>query len=104
AFSPSGDRLAAGVRHGVWLLDGRTWAELARIPMAPTPIALAFSPDGRRIAAAGMDRRVWVWSAGGGPRQDARRSVYRRLLAGLPLDGDWLRAHVALLARLARAG
>ncbi len=42
--------------------------ELLRLPMpgGARVFSLAFSPDGRRIAAGEEDGRVWVWDAGTG--------------------------------------
>jgi WD40 repeat protein len=62
AFSPDGKLFAAtDERRGVTLWDARTWA---RLPSLPVPgdraLALAFAPDGRRLAA-GTESGVRVW-------------------------------------------
>lgn len=40
------------------LWDSRTGRRLARLPEQEAPVALSFSPDGTRLASAGLDR--WV--------------------------------------------
>jgi len=60
-FSPDGARLALSVRtgreHAVELWDWQSRRRLWRAP-APAPRALAFSPDGRRLAVAGREQRL----------------------------------------------
>jgi WD40 repeat protein/serine/threonine protein kinase len=64
AFSPNGQRLAAGS----WLEGSKLWdpttgeGPLMTFAGHRQPIsALAFSPDGRRLASASLDRTVKVW-------------------------------------------
>jgi WD40 repeat protein/serine/threonine protein kinase len=66
AFSPDGNRLAAGVRDGsennvrVW--DLTTGQPLYTFRGHTEPILnVTFSPNGRRLISAGRDRQVMVW-------------------------------------------
>ena len=63
AFSPDGDRLAAGYDDGfVRLWDWRRQTRLWEVRAHRSPVsALAFSPDGGRLASAGEDRAVHLW-------------------------------------------
>jgi WD40 repeat protein/tRNA A-37 threonylcarbamoyl transferase component Bud32 len=76
-FSPDGRRLAAGVpatvNQGrplggtVKLWDASTGQELLSCGMHLGPCtSVAFSPDGTRLASAGLDRAVKVWEAATG--------------------------------------
>jgi WD40 repeat protein len=84
AFSPDGRRLAVAVDGGsLMLCDGRTCAETQRLvtgeitpdreikemtgaKLANEVRALAFSPDGKWLAAAGSDTAVYLWEAASG--------------------------------------
>jgi hypothetical protein len=58
--SPDGRLLAGGtVRIGVW--DAATGRELARLDQPNRVLALAFSPDGRRLAASAFNHPIRVW-------------------------------------------
>ncbi|HEX2079315.1 MAG TPA: hypothetical protein VHG08_16430, partial [Longimicrobium sp.] len=52
---------------------------------------VAFSPDGRRLAAASFDRTVSVWDVASG-RRLARLAGHRRKVADVAYspDGRWL--------------
>jgi WD domain, G-beta repeat len=69
AWSPAGDRLAAGDDGGalhVWSVDGRTAAPLISTRAHAAAIrAVAFSPDGTRLATASADRTAAIWDATG---------------------------------------
>jgi WD40 repeat protein len=66
AVSPDGRVLAVGRRQNreIQLLDAATLRELTRlVPADPQPITyLAFSPDGRRLAASCSTHVVQVWN------------------------------------------
>jgi hypothetical protein len=67
AFSPAGKVLAsAGLAdEHVKLWDTRTWTLQAALRPTPSgPQALAFSPDGKWLAAASGDVRLWVMPEG----------------------------------------
>src|SRR5438309_1316224 len=52
AYSPDGQRLAAGAHRDVLLLDP-AGTVLGRLPAQPGPVtALAFTPDGKTLAVA----------------------------------------------------
>ena len=68
-FSPSGDRIAATVgqrldneayRHFVSIYDIET-KDRVQIESENPPMAIAFSPDGRRLAASYDDTTVLIW-------------------------------------------
>ncbi len=63
AFSPTGDSLAVGGDRGVVLYDPATGRDRGRLP-APSffeGLALAYSGDGQRLAAATIDGDLVVW-------------------------------------------
>jgi WD40 repeat protein len=58
--SPDGRRLAGGMHKiGVW--DALSGRELARLDQPGRVFALAFSPDGRRLASSEFARPIRVW-------------------------------------------
>ena len=70
-FAFSGPLLAIACERSVSVVDTRSWGPLRKLerPALPavsfSPVALAFSPDGQRIAALAADADVRVWSVQG---------------------------------------
>jgi WD40 repeat protein len=93
-FSPDGQRLATSSGGGMELVrvwDARTSQELVTLKAGSGSVqSVAFSPDGRRLAAAWNDTRVVVWNAGAGqdvPQPDADELAFRAGMARL--DPFW---------------
>jgi WD40 repeat protein len=72
-FSPDGRLfLTAGTTDGVKLHETATGKEVRSLlePTTANAVSIAIAPDGRSVAAASFDGRVWVWEAAtGGPRR-----------------------------------
>jgi WD40 repeat protein len=64
AFSPTADLVAAGFGSTIQLWDYRSGASRGRLTNNSTHevYALAFTPDGRRLASASSDRAIRIWS------------------------------------------
>jgi WD40 repeat protein len=63
SVSPDGRLVAATDRHGIAVIDEHTLARVATLSLGAreNPVAIEFSPDGTRLAAAGSQGRVVVW-------------------------------------------
>jgi WD40 repeat protein len=65
-FAPDGRRYAIGDYDGqVVVYDTRTGKELRRFQHAGPVWALAFSPDGRTLAASSGEAPIFLWDVGG---------------------------------------
>jgi WD40 repeat protein len=62
-FSPDGLRVAAAVGPYVRLWDAASCREIARMEHAAGIRAIAFSPDGSRLATCGDDGTARLWAA-----------------------------------------
>ena len=72
AFSADGTRLALGSEYGVWIRDGRTGADLARLEGTAEGVRiLALSPDGSTLAGGGEGGRVRLWDLASGRYEEA---------------------------------
>ena len=96
AFSPKGDRVAASNAEGIggrlWVWDAATGQELLALKVPGQSVrAVAFSPDGRRLACVRDDGRLSFWDAG---PPFPRAIDVRRLL---PLLGEALSPDGGLL-------
>lgn len=62
-FSPDGSQFAVATMIGIWIYDAHTGAEIALLNETPRRIwALAFSPDGERLASYDANGKVQVWN------------------------------------------
>ena len=82
AYSPDGTRLVvAGDGETCFLRDAHSGVQLLELTTAENPAyvsAVAFSPDGSRLAAVAMDEKVRIWDVGT-HAQKASRSPERIL-------------------------
>jgi eukaryotic-like serine/threonine-protein kinase len=79
AFSPDGSRLVSASGDGlVRVVDGRSLRSLLTlaIPAGTSPPAIAFSPDGRRIAVA-LAKGIRLWESTSAYHPDANSLVAR---------------------------
>ena len=67
AWSPVGDYLAVATGRGVYLFATDTWSETRLLESGWLPKALAFTPDGSMLAAAG-ERYASVWKVSTGAK------------------------------------
>jgi WD40 repeat protein len=92
AYDRSGSLLAVGTSHGVALLDGRSLATRRVLPAAGAVNAVAFSPDGSRVAAttqdAAQNSALVSWAARGGQARTIANGAYN------PVFGDTALRHV----------
>jgi predicted Zn finger-like uncharacterized protein len=62
-FAPRGHTLAVGVHDGVLLWDARNIKQLALLPQAGGVCAVAYSSDGKTLAAASPNGQVKLWDS-----------------------------------------
>ncbi len=89
-LSPGGHLLAIGAYRDVGLWDTRTGQRIGAPVSGPGNI-LAFSPDGRRLAAAASwDDRVWIIDTGSGGVLDSFRASAKEAtgIGGLAFSPD----------------
>jgi WD40 repeat protein len=74
-FSPNGQQIACGTAAGhIRIYDANMLALLKLIPAHALGVhAVAFRPDGTRLASAGSDGLLRIWSSQGQSRQNCLR-------------------------------
>ena len=61
AFTSGGTQIAVASRIGIWLYDAATGTETALEPATPFGVsAIAFSPDGKKIAGGSDEGTIWL--------------------------------------------
>src|SRR5262249_34483253 len=108
-FGPGSRCLASASRDGTVKLWDPVQGTLIRTFTGNTPsqdfanafFCLAVSPDGTRIAAAGADQQVWVWSVSTGTVL-ARLAGHERSIWGLAFSPDGSRLASAGADRVAK--
>jgi WD40 repeat protein len=89
-ITADGSLIAASINRGeVWLLDSGTGEIRERFAAGSLPQAVAVSPDGRWVAAAGFDHDLHLWNVTGGPTVHDGHSDVVYALAASP-DGTLL--------------
>lgn len=67
AYSPDGGLLAAASGNGIWLYDGVTHQEVARLVGHNDSVySISFSPDGKKLASGDSGGRVYLWDVATG--------------------------------------
>jgi len=89
-FSPAGTWLALGAEDGtVRILDAESRREAARFPLGEPVSAVAFSPDGSRLAVLGQHLAVLLDTMGWAPRSRIEHAG-RISESGFTADGRFL--------------
>jgi WD40 repeat protein len=74
SFNPDGSRLAVSVGDAVEVYRTSTWERAHRVQLPPST-ALAYSPDGQRLAAVGYDGHATLFDPIAGKRVFELRSL-----------------------------
>ena len=92
AFAPAGAELAAYGTEGVQLWDAETGAFRVELSAGQKDVAdVAWSPDGRRLAAASWDGSVSVWDVASAELVEVlRASAQRMQQVEWSPDGRWI--------------
>jgi WD40 repeat protein/tRNA A-37 threonylcarbamoyl transferase component Bud32 len=75
SFNLDGSRLAVSMSDAVEVYRTSTWERVHRLLLAPSTTCLAFSPDGRRLAAVGYDGHATLFDPIAGKRVFELRSL-----------------------------
>jgi serine/threonine protein kinase/WD40 repeat protein len=98
-FNQTGDTFAVAVNGAIELYRTATWERVRRIPHGTlTTTCLAFSPDGRRLAAVGYDGHTILFDPAAGKRVFELRSlaparpddIAAESRVAFSPDGNWL--------------
>jgi WD40 repeat protein len=90
AYHPTRSLVASGCRGGdavrVW--DPRTGEDVRVLPWRASVRRIAFSPDGKLLAAGSYEGAVKVWDLGGGVAEPITHNLYAGPILGLAFSPD----------------
>lgn len=90
AVNPQQDRIAIGDNHGqvwVWKIASQ---ERLQLPHSGTISSLTFSPDGKSLVSAGLDRMVHKWDVTTGQEQMQGKHTDEVAIAVMSPDGRYI--------------